>query len=81
MSVTRTDVIAFLCIELAKHEPIARGPVPEWPNGVDWNDAPQELQDQYLRRSRAGNVADRLKTVLGHLRKIWPEQFPTKKGS
>ena len=70
--ITIDQVRSFLITELGKNQPIARAPVPDWPYGVKWEDAPKDLQEAYRRRNEAGDKVSRIKTILGHLRAIYP---------
>ena len=69
------EIVAALRKELADQETISRDRLPHW----DENMTPAE-QDRFRRAVRGARNASRLKTVLGHLKALWPKQFETTKG-
>ncbi len=69
------EIVAALRKELADQETISRDRLAHW----DENMTPAE-QDRFRRAVRGARNASRLKTVLGHLKALWPDQFETKKG-
>lgn len=73
---THAEIVSALRTELAEQETISRDRLPHW----DENMTPAE-QDRFRRAVRGARNASRLKTVLGHLRALWPEQFETTKGT
>lgn len=81
MTPTKTEVVARLRLDLAEQEKIAREPIHAWSVGETWESLTSIEQDQYRRVCLARRNASRLKTVLGHLRALWPDEFETKRGS
>jgi hypothetical protein len=79
--IARTEVVARLRLDLAEQETIAQEPVHAWGVGESWESLTSIEQDQYRRVCMARRNVDRFKTVLGHLRALWPDEFETKKGS
>lgn len=73
---THAEIVLALRTELAEQEAISRDRVPRW----DENMSTAE-DDRFRRAVRGGRNASRLKTVLGHLKALWPEQFETTKGT
>ena len=73
---THAEIVSALRTELAEQETISHDRLPHW----DENMSPVE-QDRFRRAVRGARNASRFKTVLGHLRALWPEQFETKKGT
>lgn len=69
----RAEIVLALCTELAEQEMISRDRVPRWDETM-----PTVEQDRFRRAVRGARNASRLKTVLGHLKALWPEQFETK---
>lgn len=70
---TRAEIVLALRTELAEQETISRDRAPRWDETM-----PTVEQDRFRRAVRGARNASRLKTVLGHLKALWPEQFETK---
>ncbi len=78
---THAEIVAALRKELADHEQVAQEPVHAWSVGETWESLIPAEQDQYRRVCLARQRTARFKTVLGHLKALWPEQFETTKGT
>lgn len=81
MTPTKTEVVARLRLDLAEQETIAQEPIHAWSVGETWESLTSAEQDQYRRVCLAKQREARFKTVLGHLRALWPDEFETKKGT
>lgn len=73
MTPTRAETVLALRTELAEQETISCDRLPCWDETM-----PTVEQDRFRRAVRGARNASRLKTVLGHLKALWPEQFETK---
>lgn len=78
MTPTKAEIVLALRTELAEQETIAREQIHTWSVGETWEGLTPAEQDQYRRVCLAKQREARFKTVLGHLKALWPEQFETK---
>lgn len=76
MTPTKIEIVTALRTELAEHEIIAREPVPGWSRVLCPQDMPPSVLQQAQRVGKAKRNVSRLKTVLGHLRALWQDEFP-----